>query len=149
ALLEQLGSALRICATQRMLYGLDFQLLGPQPAARQPMQFGVRPRALIEQAALQKLGKQMVISIPATLLIQLQQEQPRMLDEVEHSPAVVIAGERVAKGRAEPIQHRSLEHELAHLDGQRGKHFLGKEIRYGAAVAREGCKYLLRRRPLP
>src|SRR5215471_3184250 len=77
-------------------------------------------------ADLEEVGEEPVVSIPAALVVNSEQEKVRSLDALEHALTVGAAGYRVTERPAQAFENRGLEQEapdlvwlpLQHLFGQ-------------------------------
>ena len=67
----------------------------------------------IEQVRPQHIGEEMVVAIPATAVIQRDQEQVRPLQHHERRSAVRLTGDRIAQRPAQAVENRGLQEETA------------------------------------
>ncbi|HXZ71884.1 MAG TPA: hypothetical protein VEH31_13605 [Streptosporangiaceae bacterium] len=91
---------------------------------------------LLLQPGAQQVGEQVVVAPPAAHLIQRHQEQVRPFHLLQHRLATGAAGDRITQPARQPVQHRGLQQELAHLVGQALQHLVGQvvqDIAVGAA----------------
>jgi len=85
------------------------------PGGRGAVQLDHSLGLLLGEADAEQVGEQVVVAPPAAHLIQRQQEQVRPLDALQQLLAVGAAGDCVAQRPTQPLQHRGLQQELAHL----------------------------------
>src|SRR5258708_9135191 len=85
------------------------------PAAGTQVQVRDQRRGCLPQTLAQGLSKQLVIAIPAPVVIEGDQEQVSMLQQVELSLAVMLCTHSITQGGAPAIQERGLHQEV--LDG--------------------------------
>jgi hypothetical protein len=78
-----------------------------------------------------------VIAPPAAHLIQRDQEQGRPLDVLQHRLAAGPSGDRVTQFSRQPLQHRGLQQERAHLPGLAVKDLIGQVVQHEAMAAAE------------
>ena len=87
------------------------------------------PAALRFQPGPQQIGEQMVIPPPAADVVELDHEQAGPVRFFEQVLAVVAAGDGVAQGPAEALEHRRLEEEAAELGTLLFEDLLGQVVK--------------------
>ena len=89
------------------------------------------------QPGAEQIGEQMVVTPPAAHLIQRHQEQARLLDVVQHRLATGPAGNRITQVPRQPLQHRGLQQERAHLPGLGVEDLISQVVQHEAVAAAE------------
>ncbi len=94
---------------------------------------------LLLQAGAEQVGEQVVVAPPAAHLVQRQQEQAGPLDRLQHRLAIGAAGDGVAQLSRQPLQHRCLQQEPAHLVLLAVQHLPGQVVQdVTVAAAKRG-----------
>ena len=107
------------------------------PGGRVTVQSG-NPAGLFGlQAGAEEVGEQVVVAPPAAHLIQRHHEQPGPFDLLQQRLAAGPAGDRVAQLPRQPLQHRRLKQERAHLLTLVLEHLLGQVVQDVAVAAGE------------
>ena len=114
-LLDQPGGPYRVPGGQRVPYRVIGQIVLLVPGGRGPVQCRHPGGPFLLQPGAEQVGEQVVVAPPAAHLIQWHQEQPRPLHPLQQRLATGAAGDRVAQLAGQPLQHRGLQHEVAHL----------------------------------
>ncbi len=109
------------------------------PARSVTVQPGDQAGPFLPQAGAEQVGEQMMVAPPAAHLIQRYQEQSCLLDGLQHRLAAVPAGHRIAQPAGQPLQHRGLQQEVAHLLGLALQHLLSQVVQDIAVAAAERC----------
>ena len=92
------------------------------PAAGPAMQPGDVAGALVEQVGAQHVGEQVVVAVPAAVVVERDDEQVLPLQRLEHRPArPVRAGDGVAQRPGQPVEDRGVEQEPAHARPAAGR----------------------------
>ena len=111
--------------------------LAPLGGARQ--QLGDLLGSRLMEAGLQQVGKEMMIAIPAAIVVQGHDKEVAPLQPLEHLLAVRTApGDGVAERAGEPGEDRGLEQEGLDLLRLAREHLLDQEVQDEAVGAREG-----------
>ena len=110
--------------------------LAPLGGARQELGDRLVPRLM--EAGLQQVGKEMMIAIPAAIVVQGHDKEVAPLQPLEHLLAVRTAGDGVAERAGEPGEDCGLEQEGLDLLRLAAKHLLDQEVQDEAVGAREG-----------
>ena len=79
------------------------------------MQFHHLVGLLVRQVRAQHIAKEVVIAIPLAPVVERDQEQIGPVERLEHGLASVLLGDGVAQRAGQPIQHRGLQKEFAHV----------------------------------
>src|SRR5437588_2652617 len=108
-LLDQAGGSLKIRGSQRMLYGFSKHLVLFVPGAGTTMQFGHQRGLSLLEAALEHLCKQVVIAVPASLLVQRDHKQVGPVEGFQHRLAPLRAGDGVTERTTEALQDRGMQ----------------------------------------
>ena len=148
----------RTLAAEQLLFGVPFdqprrpgRITGlegvPHRVAGQPVLLAPGRRVVVQrrdltglfgpQPGVEQVGEQVVVAPPAADLIQRHQEQPRLLHLLQQRLAAGAAGHRVAQRAGQPLQHRSLQQERAHLLALPLEHLPGQEVQHVAVAAGE------------
>ncbi len=90
------------------------------------------------QAGAEQVGEQMVVAPPSAHLVQRDQEQPGPVHLLQQRLAAGPAGDRVTQLARQPVQHRGLQQEGAHLLALPLQHLFGQIIEHVAVAAGEG-----------
>ncbi len=89
---------------------------GPgEPAGGAPVQLGSQLPLDRLLASAQQIGEQMVIAIPALLVVQRDQEQVGAPELLEQFVAVRSTGHRVAQVAAEPVEDGGGQQEILYI----------------------------------
>src|SRR5712692_9106419 len=88
-LFDQIRGMLNIGNGQRMGYRLIEQLVLPEPAAGPAVEFRNQDWLCLPQTAVQYLGKQVMVAIPLTFIVEGEQEQMAPLDLRKQRLAIV------------------------------------------------------------
>jgi hypothetical protein len=107
------------------------------PRGRRLVEPGHLTGALPQQAGVQQVGEELVVTPPATHLIQRDQEQVGLLRLLQQLLTVGTAGDRVTQRPRQPLQHRGLQQEGAHRPGLPVQHLLGQVVQHMTVTARE------------
>jgi hypothetical protein len=135
--LDEVGRALEVAGGERVPDGghrlarIGVPLRGPQVEA------GDVARPLLEQVGSEDVGEEMVVAVPVAAVVERDDEQVRTLEGLEHRPAVVPAGDRVAEGAAEAVEDRGVEEEPADVVGLSAEDLLDEVVHDVAVVPRE------------
>ena len=86
--LDQLGGVRNIACRERVLHRARQKLVSLIPCAGSPMQIGDRAGRLMVQPRAQEGAEQVVVAVPAALVIQRHDEQIRVLDLLQDQAAV-------------------------------------------------------------
>ena len=102
-----------------MADGLGHLTVALVPPARPPVQFRHLFRLLVQQARAQHVGKEMVIAIPASAIVERDHEQVRSLQRLQHTVprSRILTGDGIAQHAAQTVQYGGLQQELADLVG--------------------------------
>src|SRR5207249_1765901 len=103
---DQTGRSLKIRGSQRVLYGFSKQLVLLVPGAGPTMQFSHERGLSLLEAALEHLGKQVVIAVPNSRLVEGDHKQVRTIEGFQHRLAPLLAGDRITERTTEPLQDR-------------------------------------------
>ena len=107
------------------------------PGGRVAVQSGNPAGLFLLQAGAEQVGEQVVVAPPAAHLIQRHHEQPGPFGLLQQRLAARPAGDRVAQLPRQPLQHRGLQQELAHLLTLALEHLLGQVVQDIAVAAGE------------
>jgi hypothetical protein len=70
------------------------------------------PRLSALELVPQQLAEQVVVAVPLMPRVERDQEVIDALDPVKHRPAAWRAGDGIAQGRAEPVEHAGVKQEV-------------------------------------
>jgi hypothetical protein len=113
-----------------------------QPALRVPGgRVPVQPRRpvglFLLQAGAQEVSEQGVVAPPAAHLVQGHHEEPGPFGLLQQRLAARPAGDGITQRAAEPLEHRGLQQERAHLLTLVLQHLLGQEVQDVTVTAGE------------
>src|SRR5690349_11481550 len=91
------------------------------PAAGCQVQPGDEGRLLVQEASAEDVGEQMVVAVPAPLVVQGDKEHVGAFELLEGASAVIAAGECVTQRAAESVQDGGVQEELPYLLGLAGE----------------------------
>src|SRR6266853_2329858 len=94
------------------------------PATGATMQFGYQGGLCLLQAATQHLGKELMVAIPAPLIVERDDKQVRLLEPLQHGLAPLLLSYSVAERPAEARENRGGEQKRLHLCGLPREHLL-------------------------
>ncbi|OQA12271.1 MAG: hypothetical protein BWY63_03772 [Chloroflexi bacterium ADurb.Bin360] len=83
------------------------------PHARTPVQVSDPLGLRLHQSLLQHLGKEMVVTVPAALIIKRYDKQIAALQGLQHSSTVLVSGDGSAQRSTQPIKNSRLQQEAA------------------------------------
>ena len=127
----------RVPGRQRMPYRVIGQVMLVAPGGRGPVQC-LHPAGLLSlQPGPQQVGEQVMVAPPAAHLIEWHQEQARPLNVLQHRLAVGPASDRITQLSRQPLQHRGLQQERAHLPGLAVKDLIAQVVQHEAVAAAE------------
>jgi len=89
------------------------------------------------QVCAQDVGEQVVVAVPAPLVVEGHHEQVLPFQRLDHRPAARCPGDGVAQGRSEPVQDGGGEQEVADLVGLVVEDLLDEVVHDVAVVAGE------------
>ena len=107
------------------------------PVAGAAVQLGHVAGPLVEQMSLQDVAEQVVVAVPAAVVVERDEEQVLPVQRWQHGPPVGPAGDRVAERAGEPVQDRGLEQEGAHVRRLAVEHLVGEVVDDESVVAGE------------
>jgi len=122
---------------QRVPHRVIGQVMLLEPGGRGPVQRPNPAGLLGLQPGAEQIGEQMVVAPPGADLIERYQEQARPLEVLQHRLAAGPAGDRITQLPGQPLQHRGLQQERAHLPGLAVKDLIGQVIQHEAVAAAE------------
>jgi hypothetical protein len=107
------------------------------PGGGGPMQPGDAVGTLPPQTGLEQVGEQLMMAPPAAHPVQRLQEQVGPLHLLQQRLAVGPAGDRVAQGSRQSLQHRGLQQEPDDLLWLAGQHLFGQVVQHVPVAAAE------------
>ena len=107
------------------------------PGGRVPVQCRNPRRLLLLQAGTQQVSEQVVVAPPAAHLVQGDHEEPGPFGLLQQRLAARPARDRIAQLPRQPLQHRGLEQEAAHLLALPLEDLLGQVVQDVAVAAGE------------
>ena len=107
------------------------------PPAGGAVEVGHPVRLLGGQTSAEGVGEQVVVAVPATLVVEGDDEQVVALQRLEHRLPVGRTRERVAQRAGHLVQEGRLEHEAAHVLGLAAQHLLDQVVEDEAMAAGE------------
>ncbi|MNE21231.1 hypothetical protein D3C80_1143820 [compost metagenome] len=116
--LHQVRRDVQVTGTQSLLHRLIEQPLGIEPATGTQVQARGRHHRLGRRPRTQQIGKQMMITIPMTMLVQRHQEHLVGKQEAQDLPAVMGVANGIAQFAAETLLGRRVIEERLDLGGQ-------------------------------
>ena len=107
------------------------------PGAGPAMQPGDVSGALVEQARVQDVGEQVVVAVPAAVVVEGHDEQVLSFQGRQGRPPVRTAGDGIAQRSGHPVEHRRLEQEPPQVVGLAVEDLVGEVVHDEPVVARE------------
>ena len=135
--LQQGGSLGIIRDSQGMFNRFGGQTIGSMPDGRAAVQFGQPLGLSALQLAAQQAGKQVVVAVPARLVIQRDQEQVSRQQFFQQRGAAAAAGHGIAQFAGQSRQDGGLQQERLYLERLDVQHFLGQVTQDKAVAAAE------------
>ena len=120
-----------------MAHGAVSETVLLMPAGRVPVQLHDAPWSLLLQPHPEQVGEKVVVAPPAADLVERHQEQPGRFDCLQHRLTIASAGDRIAQLPRQPLQHRGLQQEPAHLLRLAFQHLLRQVVEDVAVAAAE------------
>src|SRR5919202_1781538 len=74
------------------------------PFARAPVEIGNLIGPLVREVRAKNIGKQMVVAIPPTVVIERHYEQVASIQSRQHGLAIILTGDGIAQRAAQPVQ---------------------------------------------
>ena len=105
------------------------------PLAGPPVQLGHQISHLSLQSLAQDVGKEMMIAIPAPLLVQGHKEQVGCLECFEYLLALRSLGDRIAQRAGQPVEDGRLQQKCLDLLGLPDEDFFGQVVEHVALAA--------------
>ena len=109
-----------------------------EPRAGLLVKDGYLARLLRQRAGTEHVGEEMVVAEPVALVVQRHDEQVVSFQGLQHAPAIVPAGERIAQRGAEPVEDRGLQQEGTDAVGLTVQDFVDQVVDDVPVVAGEG-----------
>ena len=119
--------------------------------AREPVSLEPARRSVVEgadgarldglQSVAQRLAKQEVIPVPASVGIQRHEEQIRPFELLQHGLAVLAAGDGVAEVAGEPVEDRGVQQKLLERLRLAMEHLLDHIVEHVAMTAGEASQH--------
>ena len=88
--------------------------------------------------AAQHLGKQVMVAVPAPLVVEGDHKQVRPLERFQHRLAPLLLCHRIAEWPAEALQDACVQQKLLHRSGLPREHLVGEVVQHIAMAAGEG-----------
>jgi hypothetical protein len=92
----------------------------------------------LSQQVAQKVGKEVVVPIPAMLVVQRNDEQVAALQVSQRGHPVALTGEGIAQRATQAIQDGSSHQEAPHRLGLASHHLFGQILRHIMVAAVKG-----------
>ena len=108
------------------------------PAAGPPMQHRHVLGALGEEPGEQHVGEQVVVAVPAALVIERNEEQVASFQRLEEAASAGSCGDRVAQGTAQAIQDGGVQQEPAQVCRLLVEHLVDQVVHDEPVVPGEG-----------
>src|SRR5512141_194599 len=80
------------------------------------------------EARTQEVGEQVVVAVPAPFVIERHEEDIRLLKALEHPLTVTSAGEAIAQGAGQALEHRRLHQEVARVRIEAREYLIGDVV---------------------
>ena len=153
--LDQLDAGRKVSTGQAVFDGLGRLVVAGIPVARPPVQGGERFRLGALELVAQEFGEEVVIAIPAPLVVQGHQEEVGGQQIFQQGRAAALARDRIAQVAGQPGENRRLQQKgldrgrlgIQHLFGQIAEdkavaaaEILDESRRVGPALQRERCQ---------
>ena len=107
------------------------------PGGGSPVQLLDLVRMLPGQAAAERIGEEVMVAVPMTILIEGHDEKVGSFQPLELRLTTDVAGDRVAEGASETIEDRGLQEEMPRLHGLTLQHLLAEIVKDVTMAARE------------
>ena len=120
-----------------MLHGLHRRALLEMPLRRAGVQLG-NPVALgVAQLCAKQLGEQVVVAVPAPLVVEGGHKQVRPLERFQHRLALLLPCHHIAERPAETFQDRGVQQKLLHRGVLPCEYLFGEVVEHKAVTAGE------------
>ena len=140
---HEVSCPFRVSAGQRVPdRGLGLPCLGV-PARGSTMQVWDVAGSFVEQVRVQDVSEEVVVAVPAPVVVERDEEQVRSVHGLEHRSATPVAdplryaADRVAQRAGEPIEDRGVEQEAAYVVGLPTEDLVGEVVDDEPVVASE------------
>src|SRR5262249_8192645 len=114
-----------------------------------PVQLGNGVGTFLQQASVEDVGEELVVAIPAALVVQGYDEQVAPFQGYQCRCPTGLAGDGVAQGAGEPVQDRGVEQEVVDLWRLLGQDLLDEVVDDVTVVAGEPRNERSGVRPVP
>ncbi len=111
--LHQPGGAVGVAGRQCVLDGGAGVPVLLVPGAGPPVQLRRLAGELVEEPRLQHVGEEMVVAVPAALVVERHQEQVVAVQGRQHRPAVGATRDGLGQGAGQAREHRCTQEEVA------------------------------------
>jgi hypothetical protein len=138
--LEQIGSQGVIAGGEGMPHGFAGLAVLFQPDGCPPVQDGRKLRTGLQQPGAQQAGKQVMVAVPAPVIIERESEQVRALESFkDRLRACFAAGYQIAQRAAQQVEYGGLEEKIFDLLGLAVDRFFQQVIQDLAMAARKAA----------
>ena len=128
AALDDGGGAAIVAGCQRVAHRLGGDLLAQIPFGGGQMQRRDRRRIALLELAAQKIAEEMVVAIPASLIVQPHDEELARFHHSNHRLGLGKAQDRGAAFGGKPLQHRGLHQEILQAGIEHAENLLHQEF---------------------
>ena len=101
---------------------------------------GTNVGSALLQVAAQHLGKQVVVAVPAPLVVEGDHKQVRPVERFQHRLAPLLTRHRIAERPAEALQDRGVQEKRLHRSRLPREHLFGEVVQHIAMSAGEGSQ---------
>ena len=107
------------------------------PFTRSAVQLWSPLGLLVFEVCLQDVGKEVVIAVPATLIVERNDEEVPPFQGTQHRLAVASPGDGITERAAQPVEDAGVQEELSNVVGEALQDLLDQVVDDVAVVARE------------
>src|SRR5215469_14726429 len=108
------------------------------PGTGTTMYVGNQSGFYLPEVTTQDFGKQVVVAVPAPLIVQGDYKQVRLLERFQHDLAPLLLCHRIAERSAEALQDAGVQQKLLHRRRLPCEHFFGEVVQHKAMTAAKG-----------
>ena len=104
------------------------------------MQLGNQCGFSLLQVAAQHFGKQVVVAVPAPLVVEGDHKQVRAIERFQHRLTPLLLHHGITERPTEALQDTGVQEKLLHRSGLPREHLVGEVVEYIAMAAGEGSQ---------
>src|SRR5829696_1721691 len=136
--LDQPRRKLVVRGGEGVVYRLGEQSVVLVPTRGAEVQLSHEPRLFASEALAEKVGEEVMVAVPPTLIVERHHEEVLPLESLQHNLSVAATCQCVAQRSRHASQHRGREQEIPHDYRLARKDLIGQEVQHVAVAAGEG-----------